>query len=37
VGAPGRKEIALDGEVVGELPASLEVKPAALRVVVPRP
>jgi YegS/Rv2252/BmrU family lipid kinase len=37
VGATGRKEIALDGEVVGELPASLEVKPAALRVVVPRP
>jgi diacylglycerol kinase (ATP) len=32
----GRKAIAVDGEVVGELPATFEVQPAALRVVVPR-
>jgi undecaprenyl-diphosphatase len=33
--AADRQEIALDGEVIGELPAGFEIRPAALRVLVP--
>jgi YegS/Rv2252/BmrU family lipid kinase len=35
VGAAAQEEIALDGEVIGELPAEFEVRPATVRVVVP--
>jgi len=35
VSAPGREEVALDGEVVGRLPAEFEALPGAVRVVVP--
>jgi undecaprenyl-diphosphatase len=35
VSTPGRQEIALDGEVLGELPAEFSVLPSAVRVVVP--
>jgi diacylglycerol kinase family enzyme len=30
-----RQELALDGEVIGALPAEFEVLPAAVRVIVP--
>ena len=36
VHAAGRQEVALDGEVAGELPASFEIRPEALRVVIGR-
>jgi YegS/Rv2252/BmrU family lipid kinase len=36
ISAAAGQEIALDGEVIGELPAEFQVLPAALRVVVPR-
>jgi diacylglycerol kinase (ATP) len=36
VSSVGRQEIALDGEVIGELPVEFTVVPAAVRVVVPR-
>jgi diacylglycerol kinase family enzyme len=32
----GDEEIALDGEVLGRLPAEFEALPGAVRVVVPR-
>jgi undecaprenyl-diphosphatase len=35
VSAPGGQELALDGEVVGELPAEFTALPGAVRVVVP--
>jgi undecaprenyl-diphosphatase len=36
LGAAGSQEIALDGEVIGTLPAEFEAVPSGLRVVVPR-
>jgi undecaprenyl-diphosphatase len=36
VSAPAGQELAVDGEVVGELPAEFEALPDAVRVVVPR-
>jgi diacylglycerol kinase (ATP) len=35
VSAAGSQEIALDGEVIGELPVEFEIVPASVRVVVP--
>jgi diacylglycerol kinase (ATP) len=35
VSSPGEEEIALDGEVLGRLPAEFEALPGAVRVVVP--
>jgi diacylglycerol kinase family enzyme len=33
--AGGQREVAVDGEVLGSLPARFTVQPASLRVVVP--
>lgn len=37
VTAESAEELAVDGEVIGELPAEFEVLPKALRIVVPQP